>query len=79
EDLDVLDGTRVQRERCPDEESYLKHKDLGYLERKHISPRSNFIILHPLPRVEDLDRSIDELECEYEFEQFIYSMRMRMG
>ncbi|QIV93834.1 aspartate carbamoyltransferase [Allofrancisella frigidaquae] len=79
EDLDVLYVTRVQRERFPDEESYLNNKDLCYLDKKHISASSNFIILHPLPRVDEMDRSIDELDCAKYFEQIKYSVPIRMS
>jgi aspartate carbamoyltransferase catalytic subunit len=78
-DLDVLYVTRVQRERFPNEESYLKNKDLCYLDRKHISTKSDFIILHPLPRVDEMDRSIDELSCAKYFEQVRYSIPIRMS
>ncbi|MED7788059.1 aspartate carbamoyltransferase [Francisella sp. 19X1-34] len=78
-DLDVLYVTRVQRERFPNEESYLKNKDLCYLDRKHISTESDFIILHPLPRVDEMDRSIDELSCAKYFEQVRYSIPIRMS
>ena len=78
-DLDVLYITRVQRERFPNEESYLENKDLCYLDRKHISATSNFIILHPLPRVDEMDRSIDELECAKYFDQIKYSVPIRMS
>lgn len=77
--LDVLYVTRVQRERFPNEESYLENKDLCYLDRKHISDKSNFIILHPLPRVDEMDRSIDELSCAKYFEQIKYSIPIRMS
>ena len=79
EDLDVLYVTRVQRERFPGEESYLNNKDHCYLNRKHISAKSNFIILHPLPRVDEIDRSIDELDCAKYFEQIKYSIPIRMA
>ncbi len=79
EDLDVLYVTRVQRERFPNEESYLENKDLCYLDRKHILATSNFIILHPLPRVDEMDRSIDELECAKYFDQIKYSVPIRMS
>ncbi|AJI52960.1 aspartate carbamoyltransferase [Francisella philomiragia] len=78
-DLDVLYVTRVQRERFPNEESYLENKDLCYLDRKHILATSNFIILHPLPRVDEMDRSIDELECAKYFDQIKYSVPIRMS
>lgn len=79
EDLDVLYVTRVQQERFPDEESYLKNKDLCYLDREHISDSNNFIILHPLPRVDEMDRSIDNLDCAKYFEQVRLSVPIRMS
>jgi len=79
EDLDVLYVTRVQRERFLDEESYLNNKDLCYLGRQHISNTSNFIILHPLPRVDEMDRSIDNLSCAKYFEQVRLSVPIRMS
>ncbi|AJC49521.1 aspartate carbamoyltransferase [Allofrancisella guangzhouensis] len=79
EDLDVLYVTRVQQERFPSHEEYLKNKDLCYLDRKHISDSSNFIILHPLPRVDEIDRAIDSLTCAKYFEQIKYSVPIRMS
>ena len=79
EDLDVLYVTRIQRERFPGEESYLNNKEHCCLDRKHISAKSNFIILHPLPRVDEIDRSIDELDCAKYFEQIKYSIPIRMA
>lgn len=79
EDLDVLYVTRVQQERFPDEKSYLRNKDLCYLDKKHISNKSNFIILHPLPRVDEMDREIDNLPCAKYFEQVRLSVPIRMA
>jgi aspartate carbamoyltransferase catalytic subunit len=79
EDLDVLYVTRVQKERFPSEEIYRKNKDLCYLNRTHISATSDFIILHPLPRVDEMDRTIDDLPCAKYFEQVRYSVPIRMA
>lgn len=79
QDLDVLYVTRVQRERFPNEETYLENKDLCYLDKKHISDNSDFIILHPLPRVDEIDRSIDDLDCAKYFEQIKLSVPIRMS
>lgn len=79
EDLDVLYVTRVQQERFPNGESYLKNKDLCYLDKNHISDKSNFIILHPLPRVDEMDREIDSLSCAKYFEQVRLSVPIRMA
>ena len=78
-DLDVLYVTRVQQERFPNQESYLKNKDLCYLDRKHILNPEKLIILHPLPRVDEMDRAIDELPCAKYFEQVRYSVPIRMA
>jgi aspartate carbamoyltransferase catalytic subunit len=78
-DLDVLYVTRIQRERFDDYDQYLKNKDHCYLDRKHISDSSDFIIFHPLPRVDEMDKSIDDLPCAKYFEQVKYSVPIRMA
>ena len=78
-DLDVLYVTRVQRERFPSKESYLKNKDYCYLTKEHILNPEELIILHPLPRVDEMDRTIDELLCAKYFEQVKYSVPIRMA
>ena len=78
-ECDVLYVTRVQQERFPSKESYLKNKDLCYLDRKHILNPEKLIILHPLPRVDEMDKSIDELPCAKYFEQVKYSVPIRMA
>ena len=79
EDLDVLYVTRVQKERFSNERTYIENKDLCYLKRDNISDKSDFIILHPLPRVDEMDRSIDDLPCAKYFEQVKYSVPIRMA
>ncbi|MFC4892788.1 aspartate carbamoyltransferase [Pseudofrancisella aestuarii] len=77
--LDVLYVTRVQQERFTYYEDYLKNKDLCFLDRKHISDPNKLIILHPLPRVDEMDRSIDNLPCAKHFDQVKYSIPIRMS
>ncbi|MCL4117904.1 UNVERIFIED_CONTAM: hypothetical protein GTU68_062928 [Idotea baltica] len=79
DDLDVLYVTRVQKERFPSEQIYLENKDSCYLEREHISAISDFIILHPLPRVDEMDKSIDDLKCAKYFDQVKLSVPIRMA
>lgn len=79
EDLDILYVTRVQRERFTSDNDYVENKDHCYLDRKHISDTSDFIILHPLPRVDEMDISIDKLPCAKYFEQVKYSVPIRMA
>jgi aspartate carbamoyltransferase catalytic subunit len=77
--LDVLYVTRVQQERFANHDDYMKNKDHCYLDRKHILNPEKLIILHPLPRVDEMDRSIDELPCAKYFEQVKYSVPIRMA
>ena len=79
EDLDVLYVTRVQRERFDNQDDYIKNKDVCYLDKKYISAKNNSIILHPLPRVDEMDKFIDELPNAKYFEQVGYSVPIRMS
>ena len=77
--LDVLYVTRIQQERFDTIENYLKNKDLCYLSKNHLKNDNNPIILHPLPRVDEMDRDIDKLPCAKYFEQVKYSVPIRMA
>ena len=77
--LDVLYVTRVQQERFAYYDDYLKNKNFCYLDKKHISNPNKPIILHPLPRVDEMDREIDKLPCAKHFEQVKYSIPIRMS
>ena len=77
--LDVLYVTRIQQERFVNHNDYLKNKDHCYLDRKHILNPEKLIILHPLPRVDEIDRSIDELPCAKYFEQVKCGVPIRMA
>ncbi len=79
QDCDVLYITRVQQERFTNEESYLKNKDHCYLAKEHILNPEKLIILHPLPRVYEMDKAIDDLPCAKYFEQVRYSVPIRMA
>ncbi|NON62786.1 aspartate carbamoyltransferase, partial [Acidianus sp. DSM 29099] len=59
-DLDVVYVTRIQKERFPDEVEYEKVKESYTIDEKIVnSMRKGSIILHPLPRVNEIDRKID--------------------
>jgi aspartate carbamoyltransferase catalytic subunit len=79
-DLDVLYVTRIQRERFPDSASYLDVStscritpDLLTGARKHL------IILHPLPRVDEIDPAVDDLPYARYFEQSRNGVPVRMA
>ena len=69
-DADIIYMTRVQRERFTDLMEYERVKD-AYILRKSMLEgcRANMKILHPLPRVNEIERSIDDSAHAYYFEQ----------
>lgn len=69
-DADIIYMTRVQRERFTDLMEYERVKD-AYILRKAMLKgcRPNMKILHPLPRVNEIERDIDDSPHAYYFEQ----------
>ena len=69
-DADIIYMTRVQRERFTDLMEYERVKD-AYILRKSMLEgcRPNMKILHPLPRVNEIERDIDDSPHAYYFEQ----------
>ena len=69
-DADILYMTRVQRERFTDLMEYERVKDLYLLKKKMLSKvKDNLKILHPLPRVNEIEYSIDDTPYAYYFQQ----------
>lgn len=67
---DILYMTRVQRERFTDLMEYEKVKNVYILKRDMIGgTRNNFRILHPLPRVNEIQQDVDDSPKAYYFEQ----------
>ena len=79
-ELDVLYMTRVQRERFFNEEDYIRLKDTYVLNRDKMSAaKDKMIVLHPLPRVNEISVEIDnDLRAAY-FAQAKYGMYVRMA
>jgi aspartate carbamoyltransferase catalytic subunit len=78
DELDVLYVTRIQKERFPDEEEYLKVKGsyvVGLDLLKQM--KSDSIILHPLPRVDEISTDIDNTPNAKYFEQAEYGKHTR--
>ncbi len=69
-DADILYMTRVQKERFSDLMEYERVKD-AYLLKKDmlVKARDNMKILHPLPRVNEIEYSIDDTKYAYYFQQ----------
>lgn len=67
---DIIYMTRVQRERFTDPMEYEKVKDLYTLHNSMLSgSKDNLRILHPLPRVNEIDVDVDDNPKAYYFEQ----------
>ena len=62
QDLDVLYVTRIQKERFPDPTEYQKVKDSYFVDKALLEKASsNIIVLHPLPRIEEIRHAVDSL------------------
>jgi len=70
EDLDVLYVTRIQRERFPDEREYLKVRGAYRITRELLNrAKKDMIVMHPLPRVDELSPEVDRDERAWYFRQ----------
>ena len=78
--LDVLYMTRVQRERFFNEEDYLRLKDSYILTpEKLFLAKRDMIVMHPLPRVNEISVAIDDDPRACYFEQVKNGKYMRMA
>jgi aspartate carbamoyltransferase catalytic subunit len=78
DELDVIYITRIQKERFPDEEEYLKVKGsyvVGLDLLKQMKDDS--IILHPLPRIDEISTDVDNTKHAKYFEQAEYGKHIR--
>ncbi len=79
-DLDVLYMTRVQKERFFNEQDYIRLKDSYILDREKMKmAKERMIVLHPLPRVNEIAPEIDEDPRAAYFKQVKYGMYARMA
>jgi len=77
-ELDILYMTRVQRERFFNEEDYLRLKDSYILTpEKMQNAKADMIIMHPLPRVNEISVAIDDDPRAAYFKQVLYGKYMR--
>ena len=78
--LDILYMTRVQKERFFNEEDYVRLKDSYILDKKKMeSAKEDMIIMHPLPRVNEIAYEIDEDPRACYFKQAKFGMYVRMA
>jgi len=78
EDLDVLYVTRIQKERFPDEEEYSKVKGSYVIGSDMVKKmKDDAIILHPLPRIDEISADVDNTKQAKYFEQAEYGKYTR--
>lgn len=78
--LDILYMTRVQRERFFNEEDYVRLKDFYILNKEKMAlAKKDMMVLHPLPRVNEISVEVDEDERAMYFKQVRYGMYIRMA
>lgn len=79
-DVDVIYTTRIQKERFPDVREYDKVKDRFRITADDLKlMRKDAIILHPLPRVDELDPAIDDTPHAKYFDQVYNGVILRMA
>ena len=79
-DLDVLYMTRIQRERFANEEDYQAQKGQYILDTEKMSyAKKDMIVLHPLPRVDEITVEVDDDPRACCFKQAVYGMYEQNG
>lgn len=78
--LDLLYMTRVQKERFFNEEDYVRLKDFYILDKRKMKlAKSDMLILHPLPRVNEISVEVDDDPRAAYFKQVQYGVYVRMA
>lgn len=79
-ELDVLYMTRVQKERFFNEQDYIRLKDSYILDHEKMKlAKPDMIVLHPLPRVNEIQPDVDNDPRAAYFKQVKYGMYARMA
>ena len=79
-ELDILYMTRVQRERFFNEEDYVRLKDFYILTKEKMElAKKDMMVLHPLPRVNEISVEVDDDPRAVYFKQVQYGMYIRMA
>jgi aspartate carbamoyltransferase catalytic subunit len=79
-EADIMYVTRVQKERFSDPMDYEKVKNAYVLKREMLqNTKENLKILHPLPRVNEIDTDVDEDPRAYYFQQALNGVYTRMA
>ena len=79
-DLDILYMTRVQKERFFNEEDYIRMKDSYILDKRKMKlAKDDMLVLHPLPRVNEISVDVDDDPRAVYFKQVQYGVYVRMA
>ena len=78
DDVDVLYITRIQKERFIDVEDYEKIKG-AYVINKKMLKGKNLIVMHPLPRIDEIDTDVDDTKYNKYFTQAANAVPVRMA
>ena len=80
DELDILYMTRIQKERFFNEEEYLRLKDSYILDNEKMAKaKEDMIVMHPLPRVNEIATEVDDDKRAVYFKQAEYGMYVRMA
>lgn len=79
-ELDLLYMTRVQRERFFNEQDYVRLKDFYILDKEKMNlAKPDMLVLHPLPRVNEISVEVDQDPRAAYFKQVQYGVYVRMA
>ena len=78
DEVDVLYMTRIQKERFGDIEDYLKIKG-AYIINKKMLENSDVIVMHPLPRIDEIASDVDDTKYNKYFIQAFNAVPVRMA
>ncbi len=79
-DIDVLYVTRIQKERFPDPAEYQKVAGIYRVTVELLEKApDNLIIMHPMPRLDEIDPAVDRTKYARYFEQSFYGIPVRMA
>ena len=80
ENADVIYMTRIQKERFPDEDEYVRVAGIYKLIADDLSSaKDDMIVMHPLPRVDEIDPDVDSTRHAAYFEQAFNGVVARMA
>jgi len=79
-EVDVLYVTRIQKERFSDISEYMKVRGSYKITLDHVKKmKDDAIIMHPLPRVDEIDYAVDRTPQAKYFKQVYYGLLVRMS